>query len=290
MSDRPTFALIGAAGYVAPKHGAAIKAVGGDLVAACDIHDAVGWLDRDWPECVFLAPGGPPGELFKRPWFHVLCTPNDVHAEQTVIGLEKGSSVICEKPLALNARDLDAIQNCESEMPGRVYTILNRRHHPEMIRAKEHAETDRPRMVSIRYSAPRGPWYDVSWKGDEARSGGVIFNVGIHLLDAILWMFGPATTARIVDRGKRWAHIETTHRHAMYPTTHVSIALTTEVGSAPTRVIRMDDRVYDLGAKFSLAEDGGLHAECYREILAGRGPGIAEARPSIELAERLVSG
>ena len=268
-----TFALIGAAGYVAPKHGAAIKAVGGRLVAACDVHDAVGWLDRDWPECEFFTRIRP----FGLADYYVVATPNSEHYQDVEEHLVFGD-VICEKPLVLRSELLDALERGEACEGHRVFTILNLRHHPEMLAAKVRAEEMRPQRVTVRYATPRGPWYDVSWKGDPARSGGLLFNIAIHVLDAVLWMFGPADTARVVDHGHRWAHVETQHGD-----THVSISLTTEMGADPGRYFDFNGtHRYDLTWGF-----GELHVACYREILAGNGPGIAEARPSIELAERL---
>jgi UDP-N-acetyl-2-amino-2-deoxyglucuronate dehydrogenase len=308
--SRPTFALIGAAGYVAPKHGAAIKAVGGELVAACDVHDAVGWLDRDWPECEFtrivrpkphydptpVFDTNPPGTTAwiahpEAKW-HVVATENRSHYP-ILDGLLDRTDVICEKPLVLKVEHLDRLTRTEEQTGHRVYTILNLRHHPEILRAKRVAETDRPQRVTVVYHAPRGPWYDVSWKGDPQRSGGIAFNIGIHVWDALLWMFGKVM---LVD------HVKMQDKHTLTVTiifakddrvTACEVELSTRADLQPMRGIRFNynapdfaPREFLLTAPYSLAA-GGLHAICYREILAGRGPGIEDARPSIELAERI---
>ena len=290
VKDAPTFALIGAAGYIAPKHGAAIKAVGGRLVAACDVSDAVGWLDKDWPECKFSVFPDPWESSPPRAWFKhgadwtVICTPNHLHSQH--IRDASTSGVICEKPLALNSGSLACLEKCEY-----VYTIMNLRHHPEILRAKRIAEDRRPNSVSVVYHAPRGPWYDTSWKGDTARSGGLIFNIGIHVIDFLLWAFGPAEIHEVQDHGPRNLSVWLYHRHPLLGGTRTKVQLSTSNEHAPQRTILyqyQDDEIgFDLAAPYSLGDDPSLHAACYRQILAGNGPGIEEARPGIELCERI---
>ena len=297
VEDAPTFALIGAAGYIAPKHGAAIKAVGGRLVAACDVLDAVGWLDKDWPECRFVRCD--PTAVYQPFWwgmdatpdYFVVCSPNDHHLASATSHAFSAGRVICEKPLALTSAGLDELHQA-SASGWSVYTIMNLRHHPEVLRAKRCAEERRPYDVLVEYFAPRGPWYDVSWKGDTARSGGLIFNVGIHALDALLWMFGPATVLEASTVNARTIAVTLEHKHALYTIIRSKLLLSTDPKADPRRRIKFNwmdgsEERFDLSAAYSLADDPSGHIACYREILAGNGPGIAEARPGIELCERI---
>jgi UDP-N-acetyl-2-amino-2-deoxyglucuronate dehydrogenase len=293
--DPPTFALIGAAGYIAPKHGAAIKAVGGRLVAACDVHDAVGWLDKDWPECEFRRQDS----VWSSTWpddgesidYVVICSPNHLHArmaEHYVMDHE----VICEKPLALSEKEMRLMSYRNNRDGHRVFTIMNLRHHPEIVRAKRMAEERRPDTVVVTYCAPRGPWYDVSWKGDPARSGGIAFNIGIHIFDFLTWALGPARVLGAKQTEPRSLVVDLLHRHPVLGNTAVEVFLSTNPEEPTQRIIEFgwgdsDPEEFDLAAPYSLGDDPSLHAACYRQILAGNGPGIEEARPGIELAERI---
>ena len=178
------FVLIGAAGYIAPRHMAAIKAVGGDLVAVLDPHDSVGVLDSYFPSCCYFREF----ERFDRFCckqagldYVVVCSPNYLHDAHIRFGLRVAPHVICEKPVVLNERNLDQLL-CEQSVflnNSRVNCILQLRLHPLVKAIYPRGQNE----VVINYSTPRGAWYDYSWKADEAKSGGLVTNIGSHLFD-----------------------------------------------------------------------------------------------------------
>lgn len=289
----PRFALIGAAGFVAPRHLEAIKHVGGRLVAALDPHDAVGILDRyDRDTEFFTEP-----ERFERhlemlkrdgdpiDWL-VICSPNYLHDAHIRMGLRAGAKVICEKPLVLDPKNLDALADVESGYAAtgerRVFTVLQLRHMPAIVslyngyRMADH----RPKVV-LRYTTPRGRWYYRSWKSDDEKSGGIITNIGIHMLDALQWIWGPPPDARGC-----WLSMGS--QSSSYARGGLSLAradATFELsidGNKPERTLIVDDYPIDFTTGFE-----GLHNRVYEETLAGRGHGIEDARPAIEMAYRL---
>jgi UDP-N-acetyl-2-amino-2-deoxyglucuronate dehydrogenase len=284
----PRFALIGAAGFVAPRHMQAIKDVGGKLVAALDPHDSVGVLDRFDRETEFFTEP----ERFERhleklrrdgngiDWLTV-CSPNYLHDTHIRMGLRAGTRVICEKPLVLKPKNLDALADVERECGGgrRIFTVLQLRHSAAMQKLREQVmTTPGPREVELFYSTPRGHWYDRSWKGDRAKSGGIITNIGIHMLDLLLWLFGPvdqigATGTR--DDGR-------TASGTLYmERAHVAWHLSIDPAHKAERTLSFG------GTTWSVTGFEDLHTTVYRETLAGRGHGIEDARPAVELAARL---
>ena len=182
------FAMTGVAGFVAPRHLKAIKDTGHRLVAACDPHDAVGVLDRFWFNARFFTEierfdrhleklhRGPEAE---RVHYVSICPPNYLHDAHIRMALRSGADAICEKPLVINPWNLDALQEIEHETGKRVYTVLQLRLHPDLIALKKRLDAEKssiPRKVNLTYITARGPWYDVSWKGREDRSGGLVTN------------------------------------------------------------------------------------------------------------------
>jgi UDP-N-acetyl-2-amino-2-deoxyglucuronate dehydrogenase len=291
------FALIGSSGYVAPRHLKAIQGVGGRLLAALDPHDAAGILDAYFPQAAFFTEF----ERFDRHLekakrnsqpidFLSVCSPNYLHDAHTRYGLRYGANVICEKPLALHPRNLDALRELENETGKRVWNLLQLRHHPRILELKKQVEArpaDQISEVELSYITPRGQWYHASWKGDPAKSGGIVTNIGIHLFDMLLWVFGKVQHAEIhvhthgraagflqLERARvRWfLSIEAeTMPNAQAPETH-----------AAHRSLRLDGSDWDFSEGFT-----ELHTESYRHILAGRGWGIEAAAPGIELAWQL---
>jgi UDP-N-acetyl-2-amino-2-deoxyglucuronate dehydrogenase len=289
---QPLFAITGVGGFVAPRHLEAIKAVGGKLVAALDPHDAVGILDKYDRSVNFFTDterfereltrlrhtGGALGGI---DWLSV-CSPNYLHDVHARLGMRVGANVICEKPLALSPWNVDSIERTESETDRHVYTVLQLRLLPVM--QELHAMIDKalPKRarVDLRYITPRGRWYDHSWKGDAERSGGLITNIGIHLLDLVLWLFGPLQQIVLLERSPRRAHGKLILAEA-----DVSWFLSIDASDSPTeetyRRLSIDGKEIDFG------DITGLHTKVYEEILAGRGFPISEARPAVELAHRL---
>ena len=194
----PNFALIGAAGYVAPKHFKAIKEVEGNLVAALDPHDSVGILDSYFINTNFFTEF----ERFDR---HIdklrrrnnhinyvsICSPNYLHDAHIRFALRSKANAICEKPLVLSPWNLDALSEIEKETGKKIYTILQLRKHPVILSLREKYKNAKGKIkVELRYVTPRGNWYHHSWKGNQNKSGGIVTNIGIHLFDALLWIFG----------------------------------------------------------------------------------------------------
>src|SRR5213593_3587917 len=209
------FALTGVAGFVAPRHLEAIRATGNRLVAAADPHDAVGVLDRYSFDVRFFTEierfdrhleklrRGPDAS---RVHFVSICSPNHLHDAHSRLALRVGAHAICEKPLVINPWNLDALQELEQEAGGRVHTVLQLRLHPQLMALREKllAEKGAPQHdVCLTYVTARGRWYDVSWKGSEERSGGIVTNIGIHFFDLLLWLFGDVVACEVHVRDQR---------------------------------------------------------------------------------------
>jgi UDP-N-acetyl-2-amino-2-deoxyglucuronate dehydrogenase len=202
-----TFALIGAAGYVAPRHMDAIKHIGGDLVAAIDPHDSVGILDRYFPKCDFFTEF----ERFDRHLdklrragnkvdYLVICSPNYLHDAHCRYGLRNDMDVICEKPLVINDWNIEPLRQLQTETGRRIDVVMQLRLHPNVIALKEQVDSgpkDKVYDIQLTYHTPRGNWYHHSWKGDQAKSGGIKLNIGVHFFDMLAWIFGDNTEETI---------------------------------------------------------------------------------------------
>jgi len=263
------FALIGAAGYIAPKHYEAISKVGGTLTAAMDPHDSVGILDRYFPKCRFFTEY----ERFERyltkspPDYLVVCTPNYLHDVHIRLGLNVGAKVICEKPLTVNTWNAESLR-------GDVNVILQMRLHPavqELMAARKRTNT-----VQIDYVTPRGHWYEMSWKGDEAKSGGLIYNIGIHVLDLCCYLFGDYESAVVYEADARQIMALIKFNKA-----EVRVLLSIR-GEGPKRRFCMNGQEYDLTNGFT-----DLHVASYEAILAHHGWTVEDALPAIRLATEL---
>ena len=199
--DMKNFAIIGVAGYIAPRHLRAIKDTGNQLVSAYDKFDSVGIMDSYFPNCSFFTEM----ELFDRHCSKLkktdervdmvsICTPNYLHDAHIRYGLRLGADVICEKPLVLNPWNIDALEDVEKETGHKGYTILQLRLHESIKALKKKIEEgpkDKVYDVDLTYITSRGNWYYTSWKGDERKSGGVATNIGVHFYDMLSWIFGP---------------------------------------------------------------------------------------------------
>ncbi len=291
------FAITGVAGYVAPRHLKAIAETGNRLVAAMDPHDAVGILDRYSFDVRFFTEF----ERFDRHLeklrrapaeqkvdFVSICSPNYLHDAHIRLALRLGADAICEKPLVINPWNLDALEELERETGRRAYTVLQLRLHPSLISLKNRIRAMPSRHdVSMTYVTARGPWYDVSWKGSPERSGGVATNIGIHLFDMLMWLFGPAVESEVhlVEPTKMAGHLELERATVRWflSTERRDLPFVATPGSHTTyRSIVVDGQEVEFTDGFA-----DLHTRVYEEILDGRGNGIADARPSIELAYRI---
>ncbi|HXR79610.1 MAG TPA: Gfo/Idh/MocA family oxidoreductase, partial [Saprospiraceae bacterium] len=200
------FALIGAAGFIAPRHFKAIKETGNNLLAALDKHDNVGVLDSYFPEADFFTEF----ERFDRHLdklkrkgqkieYLSICSPNYLHDSHIRFALRYGAHAICEKPLVLNPWNLDALAEIENETGGKVFTILQLRLHPAIIALRENilrGPADKIYEVDLNYITSRGNWYQSSWKGDNSKAGGIATNIGIHFFDMLIWIFGAIKEVR----------------------------------------------------------------------------------------------
>ncbi len=288
------FALIGAGGFVAPRHMQAIRSTGNTLVAALDKTDSVGVLDSYFPDAAFFTEF----ERFDRhleklkrqhtpvEWLSI-CSPNYLHDAHSRYGLRYGANVICEKPLALNPWNVDALAEIEAETRRRVFTILQLRHHPSVLQLKEFVEKStqkEPFEVELTYITARGPWYFASWKGDPAKSGGIATNIGIHFFDMLLWVFGPLINLEMHQRTHdREAGILELQR------ARVKWFLSISADTLPAGIREKGGRTFrslNIGGNAFEFSDGftDLHTESYRHILAGEGWGLNDARQGIALA------
>jgi UDP-N-acetyl-2-amino-2-deoxyglucuronate dehydrogenase len=291
------FAITGVAGFVAPRHLRAIKETGNRLLAAVDPHDAAGILDQFSFDVRFfteierfdrhlekLRRGPAEGRVD----FVSICSPNYLHDAHCRLALRVGADAICEKPLVINPWNLDALHELEAEYSKRIYTVLQLRLHPKLIQLREELQSPRCHHdVCLTYVTGRGRWYTVSWKGTAEKSGGIATNIGIHFFDLLIWLFGAVTGHRV--------HMADSTRMAGFldlERARVRWFLSVEPGDVPTgrkesnrptyRSITIDGSEIDFTDGFV-----DLHRRVYEEVLAGRGFGIQDAKPSIELVHRI---
>jgi len=270
------FVLIGAAGYVAPKHLKAIKEVGGNLIACTDPHDSVGILDSYFPECQYFNTW----ERFDRFCnqvsidYIVVCSPNYLHETHIRWGLKLGADIICEKPLALTSHNLMVIEEAEFSSRGKVNVILQLRLVERLINLRKVILNNH--IVSLRYITPRGKWYHYSWKGDESKSGGLATNIGIHLFDLLGWLFGKYQDVKISEKTK-----DTVVGMLVMEKAEVNFILSVQ-GKVPERLMVIDGELIDFNVGFT-----NLHTKSYEQILLGHGFGVEDARSSINICERI---
>ncbi|MGI9449586.1 MAG: Gfo/Idh/MocA family oxidoreductase [Geminicoccaceae bacterium] len=293
----PSFALIGAAGFVAPRHMKAIKALDGNLVCAFDPNDSVGVIDSYYPTARFFVEF----ERFDR---HVdklrrqgqavdfvsVCSPNYLHDAHIRFALRSDADAICEKPLVLNPWNIDGLAEIEAQSGRRINTILQLRLHPAIIELKQRieAEPDRQHAVDLTYITSRGAWYHVSWKGDERKSGGIATNIGVHFFDMLGFVFGACrqNTVHLAEQERAAGYMEFDQANVRWFLSVDSRDLPDHVqGQQPTyRSITVDGEEVEFSGGFA-----ELHNESYRRIVGGEGFGLADVRPSIELVSNVRS-
>ncbi|MBU2984499.1 Gfo/Idh/MocA family oxidoreductase [Saccharophagus degradans] len=287
------FALLGAAGYIAPRHMEAIRATGNKLIAALDPSDSVGIIDSYFPDAHFFTEF----ERFDR---HIekmrrkdksnsidyvsICSPNYLHDAHIRFAFRSGATAICEKPLVLNPWNLDGLQDIEQATGRKAYNILQLRHHPTIMDLhQKHANSEKHLNIDLSYITSRGNWYLHSWKGDDSKSGGIATNIGVHFFDMLGWILGK--------------HIST----AVYLKTPTKVSGTTQFAKGTVRwflsidsndlpkaardkeqrtfrSIKIDNQELEFSGGFT-----DLHTTSYKEILAGNGYGLEDARQCIEI-------
>ncbi len=294
------FALTGVAGYIAPRHLKAIKETGNRLIAAVDPHDSVGILDSYYPDASFFTEF----ERFDRHLemlrrsdkdtkveYLSICSPNHLHDAHIRLALRIGADAICEKPLVLNPWNLDRLEELEEEFGKRIYTILQLRLHPSLIRIKKDLDrgtNNTKHTVRLSYITTRGKWYRYSWKGNSERSGGITTNIGIHFFDMLIWLFGRVQNSIVSIRteDKAGGMLELDHANVEWFLSLDAKDLPTEQyhknGRATFRSIAVDGEELEFSEGFT-----DLHTRVYEEVIAGRGFGIEDARPSIELVHSI---
>jgi len=291
------FALIGAAGFIAPRHLKAIKETGNNLVAAMDKFDSVGIIDSYFPHADFFTEF----ERFDR---HIdklrrqghkvdyasICSPNYLHDSHIRFALRQQADAICEKPLVLNPWNVDALAEIEKETGKKIYTILQLRLHPSIIKLREEVLAGDPTKiydVDLTYITSRGKWYHHSWKGEEQKSGGIATNIGIHFFDMLLWIFGEVKETKLekyeLDHASGYIKLAKANVHWSLSINEEHLPESMKVqGKRTFRSLQMNGREIEFSDGFT-----DLHTISYQEILKGKGFGLQEARPSIELAHQI---
>lgn len=292
------FALIGASGYIAPRHINAIKETGNNLVCAFDPYDGIGIMDSYFPQASFFTEP----EQFERHLdklrrngegkvdYISICSPNYLHDAHIRIALRNGAFAICEKPLVLDPSDLDALQEIEKETQKKVYTILQLRMHPAIQQLKKQIEAGpegKVYDVNLKYITSRGKWYFVSWKGNVQKSGGIATNIGIHFFDMLGWVFGDfkGVELDISTPEKASGKLYFKKANVQWFLSVDEADLPPEIRAANRRTFR---KINIEGAELEFS-DGftELHNVSYKAILNGEGFGITEARKSIEIVSIL---
>ena len=281
------FALIGAAGFVAPRHMRAIKDTGHQLLAAYDPNDSVGVIDSHFPQADFFTEFERFDrhlEKLKRSGQHidyvVVCSPNYLHDAHIRFGLRLGADVICEKPLVLNPWNVEALQDMERETGRKVYTILQLRLHPAIIELRERVQSSPTLLqheVDLSYITSRGKWYYTSWKGDMNKSGGIATNIGIHFYDMLQWVFGPVkqNVVHIHTHDRAAGFLELERARVRWFLSINADTLPAEVqakGGRTFRSITVDGQELEFSEGFT-----DLHTLSYRDMLEGKGFGLEEA-------------
>jgi len=291
------FAMIGAAGYIAPRHMKAIKDTGNDLVAALDNLDSVGIIDSYFPGASFFTEF----ERFDRHidklkrQGHILdyvsiCSPNYLHDAHIRFALRHGADAICEKPLVLNPWNMDALSVIEQETGHKIYNILQLRVHPSIIALKEKiakGPKDKIYDVDLTYLTSRGSWYYTSWKGDITKSGGIATNIGVHFFDMLSWIFG--------DLKQNTVHINTHDRSGGYlefEKARVRWFLSINYDLLPEAIMKKGQRTYRSitieGEELEFSEGfTDLHTLSYEEIIKGNGYGLEAPRQAIEIVHAI---
>ena len=292
------FALIGASGYIAPRHMKAIRDTNNNLLAACDKSDSVGIIDSYFPKADFFVEF----ERFDR---HIeklkyeentyldyvsVCSPNYLHDAHIRFALRSGADAICEKPLVLNPWNIDKLQKAEEKTGKKIYTILQLRVHPSIIALREkvaNAGTKTKFEVDLTYITSRGNWYFISWKGDPTKSGGIATNIGVHFYDMLSWVFGDVqeNVVHLHEKDHAAGYLEFANARVRWFLS-VNATYLPEVvkvkGQTTFRSITIDGQELEFSNGFT-----DLHTVVYKDILNGKGYGLDAARTAIEIVHEI---
>ena len=291
------FVLIGAAGYIAPRHMKAIKETGNNLIAAYDPYDGIGIMDSYFPQSSFFKEFERLDrhlEKLKRGGTNIdyvsICSPNYLHDSHIRYGLRIGADVICEKPLVLNPWNLDALLELEKDYHNRVNTILQLRHHKEIISLKEKIDKgpkEKIYDINLTYITSRGKWYFTSWKGNESKSGGIASNIGVHFFDMLQWIFGS-----VLDLSINVKNQDTNAGFLKLKRANVNWYLSINSENLPNEIKKSGLTTFR-----SLLVDGDeiqfskgfteLHTISYKKILEGEGLSLIDSKNSIEIISKI---
>ena len=291
------FVLIGAAGYIAPRHMKAIKDTGNNLIAALDPNDSVGIIDSYFPDAAFFTEF----ERFDR---HIeklkrsgtsidyvsICSPNYLHDAHIRFGLRYGADVICEKPIVLNPWNVEALREIEQESGNRIYNILQLRLHQNVQELKKKIESgpkDKVYDIDLTYLTSRGNWYYTSWKGDVEKSGGIATNIGVHFFDMLMWIFGSVKSSELHihahDRAAGYLELERARvkwflsiNYDVIPQ-HIK-----DTGARTYRSIMIEDEEFEFSGGFT-----ELHTKSYGDIIDGGGFGLSASEAAIDLVSKI---
>lgn len=290
------YALIGAAGYIAPRHLKAIKETGGMLDCAYDINDSVGIMDSHFPDAAFFTE-------FEQFQSHVydrrskgrtidyvsICSPNFLHKAHMGFALRAGADAICEKPLVLNVSDVDDLERIEAESGKKIYSILQLRLHSAIIALRNKVQADtsgRIYEVDLGYFTSRGSWYYASWKGFEHKSGGIATNIGVHFYDMLSFIFGPLKTNvvhhRADDAAAGYLEFERARVRWVLSINRDHLPAHTPAGQTTHRSITVDGAEIEFSSGFT-----DLHTASYQNVLDGNGYGLDVVRSSIETVSHI---
>lgn len=310
------FGLIGAAGYIAPRHLKAIKETGNNLLAALDPFDSVGIMDSYFPDAAFFTEP----ERFDRHMdklrrggnghieYVSICSPNYMHDAHIRMALRNQADAICEKPIVLNPWNVDALQEIEKETGRKIYTILQLRHHPAIMALKEKIskelssaktakqlnteqlntkQLNKSYDIDLTYITSRGAWYHRSWKGNMEKSGGVATNIGVHFFDMLTWIFGPATENIVhlseTDRAAGFLQLENARvRWYLSIDSNNLPEQAKKEGKTTYRSITVNGEEIEFSGGFT-----DLHTVSYQNILEGKGYGLSDARPSVYIVHSI---
>lgn len=295
MKSPVQFGLIGAAGYIAPRHMKAIKETQNNLLAALDPFDSVGIIDSYFPEADFFTEP----ERFDRHMdklrkngqyamdYVSICSPNYLHDSHIRLSLRNQAHAICEKPLVLNPWNVDALAEIEKETGKKIFNILQLRHHPAVISLKERIDkgpADKIYDIDLSYITSRGSWYFYSWKGNNEKSGGVGTNIGIHFFDMLTWIFG-SVKENIVhisqrDKAAGFLLLEKARVRWFLSVNSSDLPAGVKAKGQPTyRSLTLNGEEFEFSGGFT-----DLHTQSYKHILDGDGFGLNTVRPSISIA------
>ena len=296
------FGMLGASGFVAPRHMKAIHSLGHNLSAACDPYDGVGILDRYFPNCKFFTEverfdrflersrrQGPNEQID----YLSICSPNYLHDAHCRLALRSGASAICEKPLVISPWNLDQLSALEQEHQKRVYTVLQLRLHESVktlkaeLSKQQSLSSHQRTQIELTYITRRGQWYHQSWKGNSNKSGTLAMNIGIHFFDMLLWLFGTPKSQRVHIREdtKVGGVLELENadvRWLLSIDANDLPAKSVEQGNHAYRALQMGETSFDFSTGFD-----DLHTKVYADILNGGGYGLEDARPAIELVHKI---